>query len=468
MKRHLLLIMGVISFSLIVAYRAHQIPITHDEASTFLNFRNLSVWSCISNLKCWDTANNHWLNTLLMQWSVSVFGDHAWVVRLPNVLAGLSYFICAALLAALFIKNSFLQLAGLVVLCGHVYLLDFFSLARGYGLMTAGVIWGIYGMLRYIEQWDRRWLLASISALLFAILGNFTGLLPWAAIASGWLVWILASKKQDLLLRHGLYWLVSAALLFVLLRFPITALSKSGEFEWGASNPWVMGLDLLGNLLYGVGYFGEDTFQYAIFLVMFFVLICFLGALGSGFKERKRPVLFMLLLLVLNVVVIILQEQITGAKAPIGRKSLYLIPVVFGLFAVALGLLRNAGTISFVGIIVTLAFIGHLIFTLPMKSCREWYYDAYYPELFSEILPQGRDSDSVRLGATWIFYPALVFYQKTTQLPFEEPAYQRPLEIDSTMDYYYVEPRDTSGMIRSGFEIEKRVGPFFLFKRSRQ
>lgn len=400
-----------------------------------------------------------------MQWSVDIFGDHIWAIRLPNILAGISYFICAALLSARFIKNSFLQVAGFVVLCGHVYLLDFFSLARGYGLMAAGVLWAIYSMLRYIEQLDQRWLLVSISALFFAILGNFTALLPWSAMAAAWLVWILTSKKWDLLWRHGLYWLSSAVLLFILLRFPITTLSKSGEFEWGASNPWVMGIDLLQNLLYGVRYFGEDTFLYALLLILFLVVMCLFGALGSRYKEKRLPVLCMLLLLVMNVMVIILQEQITGTQAPVGRKSIYLIPFIFGLFTVALGMLRNAGTISFVGIIVTLAFIGHLIFTLPMKSCREWYYDAYYTELLSEILPGGPDSDSIRLGTTWIFVPALSYYQKSIPLPLAGLQYQRPLVIDSTMNYYYVEQQDTTGMISNGFEMEKRIGPFFLFKR---
>ncbi len=465
MNRHLLMIMVVIAFSLIVAYRACMIPITHDEAGTFLNFLHLSVWSCVSNLNCWGNANNHWLNTLLMQWSVRLFGEELWAIRLPNVLAGISYFFCAALLSARFIKNSFLQVAGFVVLCGHVYLLDFFSLARGYGLMSAGVLWAIYCMLRYIELWGRRWLLVSISALFFAILGNFTALLPWSAMAAAWLVWVLVSKKWDLLWRHGLYWFASAVLLFILLRVPITALGGSGEFEWGSSNPWLMGIDLLKNLLYGVHYFGEDTFRYALLLILFLVVMCLLGAVGSRYKEKKLPVLLMLLLLLMNILVIILQEQITGAQAPVGRKSVYLIPFVFGLFTVALSLLRNAGTISFVGIIVTLAFIGHLIFTLPMKSCREWYYDAYYPELFSEILPKGSDSDSVRLGNTWIFSPSLSFYQKTTPLPLGGLQYERPLVIDSTMDYYYVEQQDTAGMVNSGFEIEKRIGPFFLFKR---
>jgi hypothetical protein len=98
-------------------------------------------------------------------------------------------------------------------------------------------------------------------------------------------------------------------------------------------------------------------------------------------------------------------------------------------------------------------------------SCREWYYDAYYPELFSSILPDGSSGDSIKLGSSWIFNPSLTFYQKTKSLPVSGLNYQKPLAIDSSMQYYFVEQTDTSGMHLHGFLPEKNIGPFFLFKR---
>lgn len=464
MKRNVFLILGVIFFCALIAYRAWAIPMTHDEASTWLNYRHINVWSCISNAACWGTANNHWLNTLLLQWSAFFWGDEAWSLRLPNVLAGAGYLICAALIATRHTKNHGLQVAGFLMLGAHAYLLDFFSLARGYGLMAAGVIWGIYALLCYLEKYELRWLAISLFALLFAILGNFTALLPWSAMALGWFLWLMVNKKYELLIRHGVLWFVNAGILFFLLRFPIKTLAGSGEFNWGSADPWAMGRDLMVSVLYGARYVGDLTSLYLLIALLVIIVAICTPVFLIKTKEHTAPVIFLGLLLLLNVFVIILQQKIMGTLAPIGRKSIYLIPLLFGFFALSLAMIRNLKTGLVAGAFLSLIFILHFLFVLQLKSCREWYYDAYYPQLFSTILPNGSASDSVRLGNTWIFTPALSFYQKTIPLPVSGMVYQRPLIPDSTMQYYYVETQDTAGMSSRGFVLEKRIGPFLLLK----
>ncbi|MEO6131408.1 MAG: hypothetical protein ABIQ02_06140, partial [Saprospiraceae bacterium] len=84
----------------------------------------------------------------------------------------------------------------------------------------------------------------------------------------------------------------------------------------------------------------------------------------------------------------------------------------------------------------------------------------------SVILPEGPASDSVYLSSSWIFNPSLSFYQKTIPLPIGGLPYQRPLQIDTSMQYYYVETGDTSGMSMKGFVLDKKIG-FFLLMRNR-
>ncbi len=464
MKWNWFLVLGILSMAILIAYRSYVIPFTHDEASTWLNYRHINVWSCISNAACWGTANNHWLNTLLLQWSASLFGEDVWALRLPNVLAGIGYLICAGFISTRYTKNQGLQCAGFLLLCGHVYLLDFFSLTRGYGLMASGVIWGIYTMLRYIEKYELSWLTISLSALSLAILSNFTALLPWSTMALGWFVWLMVNKKFNLLIRHGVVWLVNAGILFFLLRFPIKTLAGSGEFDWGAANVWLMAKDLMVTLLYGARYLGDHTSLYLLAgLIVFAIVICCLALLIKK-HESTPPLIFMALLLLLNIFVIILQQKTTGSLAPIGRKSIYLIPFIFGFLALGLALIRNMKTGLVVGGLLSLALILHLDRTLLMKSCREWYYDAYYPTVISAIFPEGSLSDSIRLGTSWIFNPALRYYQMTIPLPISGLVYQKPIVIDATMQYYYVEPQDSIGMTANGFVLEKRIGPFLLFK----
>lgn len=463
--RDIFLGLAILAFGALVTWRAVYIPITHDEASTWLNYRHLDVWSCLTNYACWGTANNHWLNTLLLQWSAAVFGEHPWAIRLPNVLAGWGYAMVAACIARRYAPGAVSALAAWVLLCSHAYFVDFFSLARGYGLLCLGVLWGLYGLLRYIDGYAVRWLLLLLGALTLAILANFTALLPWGAMGLGWCIWLIANRGWQPLRKHLGLWLVHAMLLFAILRYPIKTLAGNGEFAWGVENIAITLRDLVTNLLMGGRYLGEHSVSLFLAMVIVGVMLVVGVALGHSRQPNRRELLLLSLVLLLNLVVIWIQQQVTGAMAPVGRKAVYLVPVAFSLFAIAQGL--RAPRTLWLGIFLAGFTVWHTMHVLPpaIRYSREWWYDAFYPELLPEILPDGAASDSVRLGTTWIFNPSLRYYQEADRLPIGGLAYIRPLTIDTTMLFYYVEPSDTSGMAANGFGLKKPVGPFFLFQK---
>jgi hypothetical protein len=371
---------------------------THDEASTWINYRHLDVWSCVSNYACWGTANNHWLNTLLLQWSASIFGEAPWALRLPNVLAGFGYGCIAALLSRRYTSGWIAGLGAWLALCGHVYMLDFFSLARGYGLMVFGVLASIYALSRYTEDYALRWLVIALVAHTFAILSNFTALLPWAAMGLTWGVWMLAQQKTRIFLLHAVAWIVHAAILFMILRYPLKVLSGNGEFAWGAENIAGTLRDLMTNMLNGARYFGDGTIALLLALLVVGLIISTALALASRLFIHRRQALVLFLLVVSNLVLIYAQQKLTGSMAPVGRKSIYLIPILFGAFVFSPGLSgrRSSG----LGLMFVVLFGYHVIQVLPgsLRSSREWWYDAYYPVLLPDILPKGAANDSVRLG----------------------------------------------------------------------
>ena len=465
--RDLVLLAAVLALGGLVAWRAVYIPMTHDEASTWINYRHLDVWSCISNYACWGTANNHWLNTLLLQWSASVFGEAPWALRLPNVLAGFGYGLIAALLSRRYTTGWLAGLGAWLALCGHVYMLDFFSLARGYGLMVFGVMGSMYALARYVEAYRMRWLIIGLAAHTFAILANFTALLPWAAMGLAWGIWMLSQGKMRILLLHAGAWIVHAALLFVILRYPLKVLSGNGEFAWGAEHAAGTLRDLMTNLLSGARYFGEGTVALLLSLLVVGLILGAAMALANRFFIHRRQALMLFLLVVSNLVLIYAQQKLTGSMAPVGRKSIYLIPFFFGALVFSPGLSgrRSAG----LGLLFVILFGYHLSRVLPasLKSCREWWYDAYYPVLLADILPQGAANDSIRLGTSWIFNPALSYYRVAEDLPIGGLVYERPLQADTTMHYYFVEPSDTTGMGNAGFGAIKPIGPFYLFGNDR-
>jgi len=466
-KERWLLVGCVFIFTFLVAYRAAVIPITHDEASTWLSFRHYNIWGWLSDYYCWQSANNHWLNTLLLQWSAGFFGESAFALRIPNILAGALYFFAAALISWRYIKTPMLQLAGFLLLCGHVYLFDFFSLARGYGLMAFGVLWSIYCLLRYIDRYEFRWLLFSVVVMVLAVISNFTALLALCSVGFGWLGWMIIHKKFSLLGRHGILWVFVGIILSWLLYYPIRTLRGSGEFDLGGTSLTETIIDLLRNLLYGSQYFGEGSHPFLFWILSGALLLILLITYFSKQINSRPQLLLLLFLLVLNLIGIVFYEYITGSRTPVGRKTIYLIPFIFAPLALGLNLIKMGDLKFVIGIVLSASLIFNSFHPLSLKRCREWYYDAYYPELFSSLFPDKSNIDSVRLGSSWIFYPSLTYYQKTKSLPLSGMDYQKTLVIDSSMHYYFIEQTDTVGLGKAGFVLDKYIGPYPLYKNTR-
>jgi hypothetical protein len=112
----------------IVVTQAALIPFTYDEAYSYLHYAR--SWHGFADV---SIANNHYLNSFLMRLSSFFLGSEPFVLRLPNVL---SFYIYSAV--AYWVSRK-LEMAAFsfAALVANAYLLDFFSLSRGYGIASA-------------------------------------------------------------------------------------------------------------------------------------------------------------------------------------------------------------------------------------------------------------------------------------------------------------------------------------------
>lgn len=466
LRKNWLLVIAVVALMVLIFYRAATIPFTHDESATWLYLRHTNVWGCFFDPGCWNWGNNHWLNTILLQFFANIGGEAPIVLRMPNVLGGWAYLIAAALFVNRYLNTAWSRIAGFLFICLHIYLLDFFSLARGYGLMTSFVMWSIYSFLRYTEKFDLKWLLILLLSLFLSVLSNFTGIIPFAAMIGAWFVCILATKKYGLLKSHGFLVLIFSLGTYLLVRLPIKVLSEKGELEWGAAGFNVMIRDLFTNLTAGAHPFGYND-PLMVFWLVFTLLLISTGAflsVGKIYTHKPLSISFLMLCMILSTV--LAMQIFMDAKAPIGRKSIFIIPFVFSTLALCQTLVQRSKAAQAIAIAATAIIVIHFfgIIKYHIHASREWYFDANYPELFATIVPQGTASDSVKLGTSWIFVPSLTYYQKAKSLPISGLAYQKQLIIDTTMQYYYVDPSDSTGFHSSPFVLEKMVRFFCLFK----
>ena len=137
-QRFIISLLIFIGFSTFIFYKAFITEITVDEAYSFLNY------SYVENVLNIGIANNHLLNSYLVTLFQN-FGYSEIFLRLPNVIFGWIY-IALVINVSLKSKNYLLSLFLLIL---NPYVIDFFSISRGYGITTSLIFLSIYSYLYF-------------------------------------------------------------------------------------------------------------------------------------------------------------------------------------------------------------------------------------------------------------------------------------------------------------------------------
>jgi len=128
----------------LVWIRAINVPVLPDEVFSYFLYGEPGYYF---QPKAQLDANNHLVNSVLTHLSVKTFGASLLSIRLPNVLCFIVYFI-----SILGISKQQTTKGGFwitfVSFSGIFYLLEFFSLSRGYGMSFAFLLLAIWQLMR--------------------------------------------------------------------------------------------------------------------------------------------------------------------------------------------------------------------------------------------------------------------------------------------------------------------------------
>jgi hypothetical protein len=164
-------IIGLITLAF-VTYKAATASFTHDESYTYTRYVNKSFGDIINYNSSDVIPNNHILNTLLMKIFQYVLGSSELALRLPNVLAYVAFLFFSILWLRQFNK-PWLMVTGVLALHANPFLLDFFALARGYGLSVSFLFMSIYFFYRYVQSSTGKDLTLSFTLAALAVWSSF-------------------------------------------------------------------------------------------------------------------------------------------------------------------------------------------------------------------------------------------------------------------------------------------------------
>ncbi len=125
----------------IVLIRSIVSGITYDEAYTYMNFGRIDLfnYNTLRHLysKAGCIANNHWLNSMLINLCHLITGVdyNEFLIRLPSLV----FFVLYLIGVGYGYKRKQFSLTTLFFLVSNYYLLEFYGLARGYGMANTCV-----------------------------------------------------------------------------------------------------------------------------------------------------------------------------------------------------------------------------------------------------------------------------------------------------------------------------------------
>lgn len=320
-----------------VVVRAYQLPFTWDESYSWLRFvRHSSWWVPVDTNMA---ANNHLLNTWGMRLSELLFGNSPFALRIPNILFSTLYLYSALQFAQRQrqLLSAFVVLIALVL---HPYLLDFFGLARGYGLFISLLLGAIWMLYRWCMTATFRYACIGLSLLILACFANLTALvvlIPATATIIG-LLFIGRPMESTVMANLGKSLLIAtptAGTLALLIPYSME-LKKADALFYGGKDDWFSStwISLIDQLKYTINYGGLFQRIFAL-LLLSVIAIAILRMIQIAIKSPNQLLsgenkfsLLLTLILTGAIIIPIAQHYILETNYFTARTSLFYFPLI--------------------------------------------------------------------------------------------------------------------------------------------
>jgi hypothetical protein len=461
----LVIVIGVTVFAWI-ATKATVSSFTHDESFSYLQYVPDHFMDIISNQRAY--SNNHVLNTLGMKYSSMVFGSSELALRLPNLLMLLVFFTYAFLLMR--DVNPLVRVSVFVLLATNTALIDFFGLARGYGMSIGFMIMGIYHLFRSFDENKTRHLVMFNLAALLAILANFTMVNFYLSALVVYNLMQIAESRVVLKEKFR-FWRVNrvnimlmGVLLFILYE-PVRKAVKFNSFDFGGKQGFVT--DTVSSLIFH-GFTNihfstlvltllQITLVVVVIIPVFIIVVKFLRSDPEFFRRFRALVLVSLVLVAISLETV-LQHYFMKTDYLVGRFSLFLFPLLVlnaGLLMDYGSTLRCRGVFLSFAVLLAMLSASNFYVNRNLHTCAEWSYDSGTKDAISALADYHQahgnlKQDSILLGVNWLFEPTVNFYRETRKLTWLIPVDRKDHSADA--DFLYLS-KDDSGLIRDRSQV---------------
>jgi uncharacterized membrane protein len=438
-------------------YRAATYPFTGDESLSFAIFSWEPVWGV--------SANNHLLNTWLMRVCSSLFGNSELSLRLPNLLAHALYLVSVLALLRRF-EHAALLLAGFAFFNLNPFMLDFFMVARGYGLALAFTAAALSLLARAYDAKRRgagfgASLYLSAAAGSLAVLSNYAFLNFYLPLLLA-CVWFFVTDES--LRRFGRGRLAAAAagllaacgLFLAFVVSDLLRLQRAGGLYAGGKEGFFSDTvrSLVRVSLYYVPYTYASEWAVSAFVVGLFAAMLLLGV-AVCVRHGEVPLFVpLLLVLALAAALPVAQHNLVGTLFPVDRGALPYVPLYAAALLAAAHVLwqlprrRWARAAALAApLLLAALLVWHFRLSFTPHSLLLWWFHKHDRDAI-ELVERDRavhfPGRTVRLANSWMMEPSLNFYRVTRGYEWLEPITREPPD-GAQADYVYAFASDFKG-----------------------
>lgn len=389
----LIILVCAVALLVYTIVRAALLEITTDEAFSFLNYvRNGILFPTEFNFM---SANHHLLNTLGMWFFNGVFGGSEFALRIPNLI-GHGFYLFFTARFVLRLKSPLVQVVGFVILNAHPYLLDFFSLARGYGLswgMLSASLYHVFCLFNINERIRYHVIWFTVFGAL-AIFASFVLLYVYIAALLFVGLYILLQKisLREKAKNVLLMFVISTLSGFIVMPL-LSGLKEAQAMHWGSFSFSDMLYSLARGLWYDKDITSNNLFENFIFSKILFWGVCLFAVvvLVDMIRTRCRGrimLVFVSFLMVFVCVMSVIQHTYFEMLYPAQRTAFYLVVLFLFLIVLQLDLITGRFTLRR---ITALFLVSPVLFSCVTRMNFSYSLDWAYCEGIEESVEWIRD-----------------------------------------------------------------------------
>lgn len=406
----------------IAIYQAITESLTHDECITYQYYVHRTYWNILAWERPW--TNNHILNTLFMKLGQDLFGHGELQLRLHSVI-GLGAFLFGVhkLIRPLPLA---LYVSAFVLVGCLTYTLDFFSLARGYGIALALMVLSIYCLIRYLESGSIK---HQVIGLILAFLAFYANLIMLHFLVAYGILALLLSPAwhfADRSLFHRARRIILPMLLVGLAILPIAfpLLSRLLVYKMdfvAAGNFWIGTIESSLNSEFADGNLERfvGTMRYVLQGSALITALISIVLLISGLWTKHRGLVVINTIFWILVGFSFLMNELRGTGFPEPRMSTHIMFLIMLNMVLLIHFIsQKLKAVQVIPVLVALAVAFNFAQNWNHPGLADWKFNRYDKAVIEEVKADIAALDSKRekvyLTTQPLFTPVLEHYRRKT------------------------------------------------------